>query len=388
MNIAVFTFFCNGNYGSELQAIAMNHACRELGHNPIFYKIKASNKLERLLEIGQDFINVTFHRLTNKEYRNYYNVRKINAAKQRTISPSLKRKVINTSNSILRTAVAPIRAYKKIPGIHCYICGSDQIWSALKMPIRRENFLAGIPTNRKVAYAPSFGLNVLPNYFCKATMRYIEDFRYLSVRETSAQNEIKKHTGQDAQVVLDPTLLIGRDYWKSELVNREMQRPIQEPYVFCYFLGEMSDFVVDVIKKYFPKHVVVCLPYEDTAKIFESGVYVEADQFEFVNFIKHADLVLTDSFHGTVFSLLFNVHFAVVGRTHEKSVTQTSRIESLLSLFELNKLFCPDKKDIEEAISAVPNFAAINEMLAQLQNKSRVFLESSLREVEDNLKNE
>ena len=54
MKIAIFTFFCNGNYGSELQAIAMNHTCRELGYDPIFYKIKASNRFERLYEKGRD----------------------------------------------------------------------------------------------------------------------------------------------------------------------------------------------------------------------------------------------------------------------------------------------------------------------------------------------
>jgi hypothetical protein len=388
MNIAVFTFFCNGNYGSELQAIAMNHACRKLGHNPIYFKIQASNKLERLFEKGRDLINVTFHRLTNKEYRSYYKARKINAAKQRMISTSLKNKIISLSQAILNTATVSAHSYSTISGVHCYICGSDQIWSALKIPISKEYFFAGIPTNLKVAYAPSFGLNELPTYFCKSVMKYIKDFKYLSVRESQARDEIKKHTGKEAQLVLDPTLMVGKAFWEGLLEQRRLYRPIQEPYVLCYFLGEMSKMVVDNIKGLYPNQTIVCLPYESEASIFSNGQYIEADQFEFINLIKHADMVFTDSFHGSVFSLLFNVHFAVVGRTHERSVTQTSRIESVLSLFGLNKHFCHNEKELRQAISFEINYAAVNETMEQLKNKSRCFLEGSLREIEKYLKNE
>lgn len=386
MNIAVFTFFCNGNYGSELQAIAMDYACRKAGHTPVFYKIKSSNKLERIFEVLMDRVDIAIHRLISKEYRYYYASRRLNATKQRTISSQLKKKVIDTTRTTIETASIPRRSYNKIKGIDCYICGSDQVWSALKMPILKEIFLVGIDSSKKIAYAPSFGLNQLPDYFTRSVMRYISSFQYLSVRELTAKEEIKNHTGKDAELVLDPTLMVGKNFWESELSKRNLTRPFSEPYILCYFLGEISDDVVKIINEHYPNHSIVCLPYENECSRFAKGRYVEADQFEFVNLIKNADTVFTDSFHGTVFSILFNTPFVVISRSHEKNVTQTSRIESILSLFGLTQRFCHSKNDIDSAICLHIDFDDVNEKMTSYQDSSRLFLENALTEIETRLK--
>ena len=386
MRIAVFTFFCNGNYGSELQAIAMDSACKKLGHKLVFYKIKSSNKLERIFEVLEERVDIAFHRLVSKEYRQYYASRRLNTSKQRVISSELKRKVIDSTKAVIETATVPKRSYNKIKGADCYICGSDQVWSALKMPIHKENFLAGIHPNRKIAYAPSFGLNKLPSYFVRTAMKHISSFQYLSVRELAAKEEIKKHTGKDAELVLDPTLMVGKDFWERELSKRNLNKPFSESYNLCYFLGEISDDVVNSINEHYPNRLIICLPYESECTRFPKGRYVEADQFEFVNLIKNAEMVFTDSFHGTVFSILFNTAFVVISRSHEKNVTQTSRIESILSLYGLTQRFCHSKNEIERAMGLQIVFDDVNKKMTSHQDSSRHFLENALNEIETRLK--
>lgn len=383
MRIAIVTFFDNGNYGSELQAIAMNSFCEERGHRAVFLKIKSKNKFLRILELINDEVNVRSHCIINREYKRYYEDRLANLKRQENISESLRNSIRQFMKKHIEMFVVSRRIFNKAKGFDCYICGSDQIWSALKMPIRKEYFLCRIPASKKIAYAPSFGLNQLPQYFIKHVVAYINDFRYLSVREDVAKEQIKESFGREAELVLDPTMLVDRDFW-NQFIAKETTCDIAEPYVLCYFLGRFSNEQLQQINRYANGKLIISLPYIDASKKFVHGKYVEATPVDFVKLIRDADFVFTDSFHGSVFSIIFNKPFVVYDRTHVLHVVQSSRICSLLKIAGIPQRFCKTVQDAERCLGEKICYKEINDRIHSKRVESISFLDNSLLAVKRN----
>ena len=264
--------------------------------------------------------------------------------------------------------------------IDAFICGSDQVWSALRIPMVPEFFLPTVASSRKIAYAPSLGIDNIPNYFQNTAGKYIKDFKYLSVREDAAKETLKEKFGIDTVQVLDPTMLVGKEYWDEQLEKAQIQKPLFE-YVFCYFLGEVPDAVLSVIERLSEGKKVIMLPYEEDSKRVSNGLYKEANPLEFVNLMKYADCVLTDSFHGSVFSVLYGKRFVVTNRSHVGRVSQTSRIKSLLRMVHQEERFCSEEIDIERLLAQDVDLQVVENEISKMQTVSRDFLDNALIEV-------
>lgn len=382
MRIGIVTFFDNGNYGSELQSLAMNDFLKERGHQPFFCNIKHSLRLLQAIEARFNVYKKRMVCFLDNEVKEYQRDMMNNVTKQKTISPALRCQIHDYVSSHLSMVTVSPFSFMTRNKFDAFICGSDQIWSALKLPLQPLNFLYGISRNKKIAYAPSMGLDVLPHYYIKQVRKYICDFKYLSVRENTAKKVILDHYGIAAQQVLDPTLLVGREYWDRQL-DKHPKLKSQENYVFCYFLGEIEPVVKTSIEKVANGKTVIILPYEEDSTKVLNGQYVLADPLDFVYLIKNADCVLTDSFHGSVFSILYDKQFAVTKRTHLGKVSQTSRILSLLRLFGLDKQYCAGSNEIVKACNTTIDYNQIHPLLAAQQEASRCFLDSALLEIEN-----
>lgn len=384
MRISVVTLFDNGNYGSELQSIAMTLYLKNKDHEPVLCHIKAPNKALRLLEVLIDAVILKTNTFFNAEMKKYLSDCTINAEKQRSISSELREYV---HSFVSRHIVSERVSRWNVPNgkFDAYICGSDQIWSALKLPICSKLFLNGVSPNRKIAYAPSMGLDTLPTYYIKKVRKYISDFKYLSVREKAAKHAIIENFGIDARQVLDPTMLVGRDVWDSMLAFEGKKTPKKE-YIFCYFLGEFSDETVRCINDIAKGYEVIILPYEEDSIKVQNGNYQLADPLDFVNLIKYARYVLTDSFHGSVFSVLYEKQFVVTKRTHIGRVAQTSRITSLLTMFGLEKQYCQYANEMHNALKTNIDYSTIYKQLKNEQKNSRAFLDNALDEINKTLK--
>lgn len=383
MRVAVITFFDNGNYGSELQSFALNYYLREKGHSVTFCQTKAPTKWVRVLELLSDKIRLSIAELSSREIRSYLKDRKANMDSQRCVSLELRQCI----HSFVASHIVSKRISRwSIPNknFDAYICGSDQIWSALKLPINRQLFLSSISAARKIAYAPSIGLDKLPEYYIRQTRTYISDFKYLSVREDAAKKIIKERMGLEAIQALDPTMLVGIEMWDNLLLKEGKQKPDCE-YVFCYFLGNISDEVTRCINEIASGRKVIILPYEEDTRKIINGEYILADPLDFVNLIKHAKYVLTDSYHGSVFSVLYEKQFVVTKRSHIGRVSQTSRITSLLSKFGLEKQYCQQTDEMLNALKTTIDYAFKSQSLGEEQQRSRGFLDKALVEIENNL---
>ncbi len=340
--IGIFTWFNVQNYGTALQSLAL-------------YTFLAKKNEVYLVE--------------------YFNTKKINKLSyrikqcaKRFLAPVLKiRNCFLSGNFIKGLKIS--RCYKNIK-IYSYdsikkisdlekfdilLTGSDQIWN----PYYLEDFyLLGFLKNKnKVSYSSSIGVQSIPNEKKDVYKNCLSQFSHIAVREKSAEFILKALLNRnDICTVLDPVFLLNKDEW-SEFYKKRISRKTRNnaensSYIFCYFIGNRSEYK-DYVEKITGKYnlPVIYIPSSENRNIVLDGKRISSAGLEdFLYYIANSDLVLTDSFHATSFSLIFEkqfIEFLRFDRTDEKS--QNSRILDLLEKYFLeNRIFegnsIPDRK--------------------------------------------
>lgn len=259
-----------------------------------------------------------------------------------------------------------------------FLCGSDQLWLPNNLGSHFYT-LEFAPDNKpKIAYATSFGVSQIPERQKKATTKYLNRFQWLSTRELAGQKIIQELTGKKASVVCDPTLLFDAKGWAQMLPERKV---VEEPYAFCYFLGTNEEHrkAADEFKRKTGLKLVTC-PYLDnfveTDQQFGDIQMFDMDAADFVNLIRHAEYILTDSFHGSVFSILHHKKFMTFNRFTAGTNSRNSRIDSLCTLLGLSeRRFNGDVMDVEKDV----DYLAVEEKLSKLRADSIEYLEAALK---------
>ncbi len=212
-----------------------------------------------------------------------------------------------------------------------FVVGSDQVWNPVwYTPLKQEAFLLTFAKpEQKVCLAPSFGSSALREDWKRHFAKWLPTFPRISVREEAGAQIVKDLTGQTAQVLIDPTMMLTADQWRL-IQRRSNARKKNRPYLLKYFIGGQSEGVRQEIQSLGEEHhLEICeLLREDQPKAYATGPR------EFLDLIDHADLICTDSFHGIVFSLLFDKPFVVYDRDGNGGDME-SRIITLLSTFQL-----------------------------------------------------
>lgn len=211
-----------------------------------------------------------------------------------------------------------------------FFCGSDQIWNPNYRTTSALAFLSFARKERTVAIAPSFGVDAISEERKQDFAQWINHIQYISVREVAGQHIIKELTGRDAEVLLDPTMMISADDWDKMAKKPDCSFP--EKYILCYFLGCLDRNYKKRIREYSKK---MGIPVVSLFNIEEPDFYV-MDPNEVLYAIKNASVILTDSFHGTVFSILFHKDFIVMER-NEGGASMASRLSTLLKKFGLEE---------------------------------------------------
>lgn len=208
-----------------------------------------------------------------------------------------------------------------------FICGSDQIWNPYYATTSELAFCSFAP-EKTICLAPSFGVSDIPEYRKQEYGRWLNRIRTLSVREGAGKKIIKDLTGRDAELLLDPTMLLPAEKW--EAMCRKPQQRLPDHYMVCYFLGRVDrNLALKIRRLSREKGLRVVMLFDIT-----TPGYYTFDPAEVLYTIRHADYVLTDSFHGTVFSVMFHRNFNVIRRI-EGNWSMESRIENLLGMFQL-----------------------------------------------------
>ena len=251
------------------------------------------------------------------------------------------------------------------------IVGSDQVWNPgfEKYDIA---FLRFVPQGKRIAYAASFGMASLPQTCRERFAKAICEMAAVSVREEQGAAIIKELTGKNVPVVLDPTLLLDAEEW-TELESKPAwyKNNNAEKYILTYFLGKKPPIIETVAEK---EHLKV-INLLDMA-VFDH--YTVSPQ-EFLYLIHHAALVYTDSFHGSVFSILFERPFVVCDRIDKHQYSMKSRIDTLLKLFCLQDRMALQENSFEISHPCSITWPDSNENFRQMKEQSQSFLLDMLK---------
>ena len=262
------------------------------------------------------------------------------------------------------------------------IVGSDQLWlpSNIYADYYTLNFVPhGI---RKISYATSFGVSQLDADIRKRAERFLSGFDCISVREKSGAEIIEDIMGKKPPVVCDPTLLFNADEWRTMLGTRRL---INEDYIFCYFFGDNPKHRrwAAELKRITGLKIAALTHLEAYRKCDAS--YADAELFdvgpaEFVSLIENASYICTDSFHGTVFSLLFHKKFFTFRRFGEKhSASTNSRLDSLLEPLSLaDRIIEGDNISAENMICREIDYIETDRRLEGLRDFSGRWLKAAM----------
>ena len=282
------------------------------------------------------------------------------------------------ADKYLQPRTAPIYSHEELlkygNEFDAYIVGSDQVWRPIYVPDIKEFFFDFVsrPNAKLVSYAASFG-NSSPEYSIEdvsSCRKLIKRFTTVTLREDTGVQVFKKlgFECENVHIVLDPTLLLPKDYYM------QMAGPAQKKRggLFCYVL-DCNESVTQIVnkvseeKKLTPYFILDRKKWERRSYVMPS---IEDWLYGFIN----ADYVITDSFHGTVFCVIFNKPFVVCANDRRGN----DRFTSLLTMFGLNNRLASCQNDAVKIISTEINWKNVNKVLEQERNFSKRILQESL----------
>jgi len=366
------------NYGSVLQAYATVKSILGLGYDLSIIRYKKRRPFKEKVVLGFRYImSGGFKRICrgfktdlNMRFRKEYACGQI---KRRTATNNFKEKE-------LRPFFVEYEGYSALcAGSKDYdviFVGSDQTWNPIGFYSNYWNLMFVDDSVPKFSYAASYGVSSVPRIQQKGTKAYLERIEMISVREIQGKKIVESLSNRTAKVVVDPTLLQTRAQWLE--FAGQSNKVIDEPYVFCYFLGPRYDVRREALRLAKEKglKIVTCPHMEEFRQADEGfGDYTLYDltPYDFLRLLSKACYVCTDSFHGTVFSIIMHKRFMTFYR--EIGPSTNSRIDSLLASFCLQgRLFAGNIRRIDEEI----DYNNVDEHLKMLREESIAFLKDAL----------
>lgn len=257
-----------------------------------------------------------------------------------------------------------------------FVCGSDQIWCSTTSYVDPLMYLQFAPREKRIAYAPSIGREYVPDYNKKVMKKYINSIPCVSIREDAGQKIIKNLTGRNVPVVADPTLLLSCEYWKT----LESQIEIKKTYILLYFLDLPSEHLqkkiyelslyrnLDIIS------IGQSLPYIENKDGYSQ---VDCGPSEFLAYMSNADSVITDSYHGMLFSIIYEKEFYSVERNYGE-FDQSSRQLTILKKVGLEDRYLKNESRMNFQ-QGIINYSKVNDILSNFRSESIDYLEGSLK---------
>lgn len=375
------------DYGGMLQAYASFRKIRDLGYEPEAINIDAvsgSIKRRKIKYFSKKIFDASIvkekGRIVSKKLRI-----KLNS----TLKQNFQKRYEafgNFCSGHFTTSVEYKSWEEMSEGCNSYaavVVGSDQLW--LPSNIAGDYYtLSFVPNNvKKIAYATSFGVSEIPSDQTEKAREFLSRIDYLSAREETGRQIIKNLTSREVPLVCDPALLLTAKEWDEEV---EKERIIKEPYIFCYFMGDnpwQREFVRQLKSKTGCK-IVALLHLDQYIKTDEDYVdYAPYDitPDDFINLIKYSDYVCTDSFHGSVFSIIYHKKFFTFIRFNKKATLSTnSRIDTLLGNFNLKSRLVSEDYSINKLLEADIDYKLVDESVERLRSFSLEYLTTALKE--------
>ena len=320
--IGVITFLHNDNFGSSLQAYALQRTLTELGHTCVHldYQPDRKEKLMNLLKSGNSWRRVAEGMRKKKVRLEQRGAREKSRAipdfycRRMRLSPACR------NSGELRKAAGELDTL---------ICGSDQIWNPSWMnPVYFLNFAR--KEQRKIAYAASLGVSRLDNQRkIRKIRQWTRNFSGISVREREGAALMKALTGVQPAVLPDPVCLLTREEWEEIAAAPRAGMP---PYLLCYFIGENPAYWERARAEAEKRGLTpLVLPVTEESYGLKWNRLDGAGPEEFIGAVRDAGMVITDSFHCLAFSAIFEKEYVLCRRDRDEDPeSRNSRTDSFL----------------------------------------------------------
>ncbi len=260
--------------------------------------------------------------------------------------------------------------------------GSDQVWGPLSLYAGFYNLLFVDKSIPQFSYSSSFGTSFILDHQKKGVATFLKKMDAIGVREIRGKEIVEELTKKKATVVADPTLLLTVDEWRK--LSSTSQKKISEPYILCYMLGPRLDNreAVSKLAKQLGLKIVVFRHmdwYEPADENFGDIPVYDADCLDFVNLLDNASYVVTDSFHCTVFSIIFHKKFLTFYRLSTTNKQSShSRIDSLLTIAGLQERVCLNYENLHLQMNSEIDWDCVDLKIAEYKIESIDFLKKCL----------
>lgn len=370
-SIGIMTWYKYRNYGTVLQAVALSKALSSLSCKAVNI---AYDFAEKDVSAQNRSVPISI-RVKNKALR---------AIGFRPLQLPKREKLFDLFITQNLSFTDQVQSYTDLHSLNkcfdAFICGSDQIWSPRCFDPRF--YLDFVDEKqRKIAYAPSFGCTTIGESVIESKIEYLlRSIGSISVRENTGADIVERLTGLRPFVALDPTLLLDATEW-NELSNKRLS--IDRPYCLMYFLGTNSKNLL-IAEKISKKRGLMPIQIP----VFERQIN-SADELmsaigpaEFISLFRDAQLICTDSFHGVVFSTIFEKEFIAFERFRQNSSeSQNTRIYEFLDTINCRDVLLNRKVQSSWELFSPPsiNYEYVSDLLRKKRDGSFHFIKKSIQ---------
>lgn len=365
-SVAIISRHAISNYGSLLQAYALEQTIRSLGYDAktIDY-IRKDEKSWHLckVELAGSRWNSSFPKRVA-----FYGVNVPNRAIQFSKFSKFRRELLNLTKEYC--SIEELKANPPVADLYC--TGSDQVWNeTIYDQIDWTYFLEFLNSEARIAYAASFGKETVKDELRDRIKSDLQNYSKISVRESSGK-DILRNLEIAGDVVLDPTLLLDRNKWEQLI---DGANALDEDYILLYQIHKNNQ-LVEYARNY-AKQIgcrVISISVSFTQR--KSGIELKwlPDYKEVLALFRGARCIVTDSFHATAFSINFNKQFVTI-----LPKLSAARIKSILSMMGLENRVLTDITDYSLPETTI-NYAQVNPVLEELRNDSIGWLKRTLVE--------
>ena len=342
--IGIVTIYNNVNCGSVLQAVALLTFLENNGVDVYFVKNKRNNLRTVFIEILRVLRNVV--KLNFKQ------------ATDGIILPFIFRKFRKNCK------------YSNVKKMDICVYGSDTIWNLSGGTFKKQwrlywgdNF-----SGKKIAYAPSIGpasveMILANDKLCKC----LKEFNFISVRDSVTEDVVRQALNIDFVIrTIDPTMLMTKSFYQQFIIKN-----VKERYILIYYFGKIPFELDSEIKKYADINDLKIISFGDS--ISNPDRRLSFEPYSMMTYYNFAECIVTNTFHGNVFSIIFNKQFVNIDAGKGK-------VNDLLSQFDLSQRTLYSHDNFMQIMHTPIEFDKVNKNLDILRNRSQNYLVSSLKE--------
>ena len=386
IGIAAVTY--KDNFGSALQTYATQYTLERMGFNARIFEIKGVHRSIVVKKLwyyaGRLFDPVEakylFANLTSRS-RKQVSASTDQFAQDMKVRHQMYQDYNKKWNKMLPLVKGWRGLRKQAAELDAVVVGSDQLWRPSNI-VGCYYTLEFVPDEvKKISFSTSFGVPELPRRLHKHAKRFLSRIDHISVREDSGAEIVKKESGKDAIVVCDPTMMLTAEEW----LHIQDEKPFAEgKYILMYLMGDNPE------QRMFVKKLSETTGYRIIG-LLHGATYISYDEnvvdekpynvgpSEFVNLIRNAQYVCTDSFHCCVFSILYSTEFFAFRRWPDASkFSANDRLYTLLKFTGLERRMLDGAEDVAKCVSEQICFKDVLEKVAQRRKESMDFLVNAL----------